>query len=115
MGFRWRDRFGDYHKPAKMDTHHIFFTWLMIWNHSAPEGLRVKMGNRYGGFPPFYTPKYMLSAFANLYWEMKRRQDTTMEQRLVIARIEANFAPVLKRLSKEAADEAMQRALEESL
>jgi len=107
--------FGELHDPKKMSTHHVFFTWLMIWNHSAPKELRIKKGNRYGGFPAFYTPTYMLDAFANLYWELKRRQDTTMEQRLVVARIEGNFAPFIKELQETAANEAMLRAVEESL
>jgi len=89
IGFRWKDREDRYHNPEEMDTKHVFYTWLMIWNHEAPDdSMRIWFTHRYQ-FSSFYTPKYMLKAFGVMYFQLKNRTDVGPKMKWVIARIEA--------------------------
>lgn len=75
---------------SQMKTKHLFYTWLMIWNHSAPKELRIWDTHRYT-FGSFYTPKYMLNAFRSLYIELKNRDDIGYKMLGVIESIENNY------------------------
>lgn len=92
-GFRWRDRGGEFHDPLQMDTKHLFYTWLMIWNHSAPPHMRIWANHAYV-FSDFYTPAYMLRAFRATYYELKTRKDLGYKMAQVVKRIEGFFSPV---------------------
>lgn len=70
--FEWRDRMGDMHKPKNMSSKHIFYTWLMIWNHSAPSSFRIPWGYRYTFDQSLYPNDYMERAFHVLYNHMKK-------------------------------------------
>jgi hypothetical protein len=73
-GFMWRDRQGTFHKPENMTTQHVFFTLRMIWNHSAPLGMRIKPYKQYN-FGSFYTKDYMITAVYALAEELSTRTD----------------------------------------
>jgi len=72
--FQWLDREGVYHYPKDMETKHIFFTLRMIWNHSAPEYMRIEPYKRYS-FGSFYTPTYIKTTVVNLCEELSKRTD----------------------------------------
>jgi len=75
-GFVWIGKGGVPYLPVEMETSHLFFTVRMIWNHSAPENMKIKPYKRYL-FGPTYTNEYMLSAIASLLRELCRRDDMT--------------------------------------
>jgi len=77
--FRWRDRAGEMHAPERMETRHVFFTLRMIWNHSAPEHLKLRPFRRYSGFPARYSPDYVRRAIRALIAEASRRDDLRPE------------------------------------
>lgn len=72
--FKWRTKLGDEIPLQDMETSHVFNTFLMIWNHAAPIEARSQRFNHYQ-FGPYYTKKYILQAFVNLYAELKKRTD----------------------------------------
>ena len=72
--FRWRDRHGNWFNPREMETRHVFYTLRMIWNHSAPEHLKLKPYNRYRFGKP-YTTEYMRLAVRALLAELRTRMD----------------------------------------
>lgn len=90
VDFRWRDRTGGMLKPTNMSTKHVFYTWLMIWNHAVKPGYRIWDNHRYT-FGSFYQPSYMLRAFAALYFEIKTRSDLGHKSRQVVKQIEGYF------------------------
>lgn len=73
--FLWRQSGGEWISVKVMETRHIYWTLVMIWNHSAPEVARLPIGNRYTHFAPEYTPQYMLKAFHELMREFYYRND----------------------------------------
>ena len=77
--FLWRDRHGEHHLPAHMETRHLFYTLRMIWNHTMPASARLP-GNLYG-FGPTYTREYMLGAIVAIVPELATRTNMTPEWR----------------------------------
>jgi hypothetical protein len=77
--FKWQDRTGGMHAPERMETRHVFFTLRMIWNHSAPERLKLKPFRRYTSFGAHYSPDYMHRAVRALIAEASRRDDLRPE------------------------------------
>lgn len=73
--FRWRDRFGNMIPVSELDTKHLFFTIRMIWNHSAPERMRIEPYRQYT-FGAHYTPEYMGQAVRAIAIELSHRTDT---------------------------------------
>lgn len=82
--FKWKDRFEDFHYPCEMNTNHIFYTVLMIWNHSQPEELKIKPYEKYS-FPDFYSNEYMILAFKNLFVELLNRNDLTKWMKFIVS------------------------------
>lgn len=58
-----------------MDTRHLFFTLRMIWNHSAPEPLKLHPFKRYKFNRRTYTDEYMLTAVRVMLHELRKRRD----------------------------------------
>lgn len=61
MGFKWRDREGNKHRPDVMRSTHLANVVIMIWNHSMPEEACTHNYARYS-FNNYYTPEYMRQA-----------------------------------------------------
>lgn len=78
--------------PSDMETRHVFYTWLLIWNHSCPEELVRPEGKRYDWFDPWYTPARMLTAFGVMMEELKRRRDLRSEWRHVVEEVIRSYA-----------------------
>ena len=76
-GFQWLDQYGQRHYPKNMETRHLFYTLRMIWNHSAPEELKLKPYIKHT-FSTFYTPEYMRNAIKALMAELSKRDDTEL-------------------------------------
>ncbi len=91
-GFHWRTRGGDFVRPANMETRHVFFTWLMIWNHACPEQLRRPEGRHYDEFDPHYTPAYMAQAFRVMFNELQARQDLRATWKTVVDEVLSSYA-----------------------
>ena len=72
--FRWRDRHANWYNPREMETRHVFYTLKMIWNHSAPDHLKLKPYNHYRFGKP-YTTEYMRLAVRALMAELRTRTD----------------------------------------
>lgn len=102
-GFRWKTKDDEFLDPRQMTSKHLFYAWLMIYNHSAPEEHQIWFTQRYV-FTAFYTPKYMFKAFEQLYYELKTRKDLGPKMLAVIAEIESIF---LDRLYDEEALEGI--------
>lgn len=81
-GYRWRDRLGNLHKPSEMSDKHVFYTWLMIWNHSVPSRYTIWFSYKYV-FMDFYSNEYMQQSFNILYCEMKKRSYGIATQRTI--------------------------------
>ncbi|HIH2748240.1 TPA: hypothetical protein ACYLN4_004006 [Burkholderia lata] len=81
--FRWRDRHGVKHDPAKMETRHVFNTLKMIWNNMVPEYYRVGFNVRLYSFGPSYTREYMVQAVYQLGHELSKRVLTSEQLRLL--------------------------------
>lgn len=77
--FIWRDRHGEHHLPAHMETRHLFYTLRMIWNNTMPASARLP-GNLYS-FGPTYTREYMLSAIVAIVPELATRKNMASEWR----------------------------------
>ena len=75
--FQWRTRTGEFLDPKQMEARHLFYTLRMIWNHSAPEELKIRPYKRYR-FSVFYTPEYMKKAVHALMNELSTRIDELM-------------------------------------
>lgn len=97
--FTWRDRHGEFHDPKDMHTKHLFHTLRMIWNHSAPEYLKVHPFQKYK-FPEFYTSDYMGAAVSAMYHELSKRDDLNDYQINTLQRM-ADRALELKRYYDE--------------
>ena len=76
--FRWKDQHDVYKTPQEMDTHHLYFTLRMIWNHSVPPNMRMLPYQPYS-FGKFYTFEYMGEAVKHIYRELKTRKDMRPE------------------------------------
>lgn len=79
-----------YVAPRDMKTKHLFYAWLMIWNHTCPPELQYWFTHEYE-FAPFYTPEYMLRAFRAFYIELKRRNDIGPKMAKAIKDIESHY------------------------
>ena len=85
LPFLWRDRHGEHHLPARMETRHLFYTLRMIWNNTMPASARLP-GNLYS-FGPTYTREYMLIAIVAIVPELAIRDDMTPEWRHQLQRM----------------------------
>ncbi len=92
QGFMWRTKGGDMIAPRDMETRHVFYTWLLIWNHSCPKELVRPEGRRYDEFGAWYTPQRMLTAFGVMTEELKRRHDLTLGFRKVVEEVVKAYA-----------------------
>jgi len=75
--FKWRTKGGEQNlAPSEMETHHLFYTLRMIWNHTVPVEHRFSHYNHYR-LGPTYTPEYLLTAIHALLAELSLRRDIT--------------------------------------
>lgn len=72
--FRWRTNGGPELLPQEMDTHHLYYTLRMIWNHTVPAKHHFPCYRRYT-FDPSYTKDYLLQAIPALLEELSKRTD----------------------------------------
>jgi hypothetical protein len=75
--FRWRTSTKDGKRsllPSEMETRHVFYTLLMIWNHTMPIEARTEGYKEYT-FSSFYTPEYMAKAVYAHVEELATRRD----------------------------------------
>lgn len=107
--FRWATADGLYLKPSSMTTKHVFYTWLMIWNHAAPSEYRIWFNPK--RFSSFYTPDYMLTAFVAMYAELKRRMDIGPRMQHVIDFIEGLYKDSPRLVRQIVQGEASERSL----
>lgn len=91
-GFRWRTQFGEMLLPSEMATRHVFYTWLLIWNHACPPALVRKEGRKYDGFGKWYTPARMLTAFGVMMVELQKRNDLSPEFRKIVREVMVSYA-----------------------
>ena len=64
----------DAHRPADMDTRHLFYTLRMIWNHAMPPHMVGRNVRRYV-FGSFYTARYMREAILRVGGCLFSRED----------------------------------------
>ena len=76
--YKWRDKFGNFHRVDDMETRHLFHVVRMIWDHSMPKNWHTRFRNRYR-FPDFYTEDYMALSVRLMLPVVLRRQDLTPE------------------------------------
>lgn len=91
LGWRWKDREGQFHAPQAMVSRHLFHTFRMIWNNHMPEAARVGAVRLYR-FGPFYSPSYMREAVVILGRELMTRTDLDPEWERQLAQMAAWFA-----------------------
>jgi hypothetical protein len=77
--FKWRDKFGNFHKVEDMETRHLFHVVRMVWDHSMPREWQTRFKNRYR-FPEFYSEDYMALAIRLMLPALLHRRDLTPEQ-----------------------------------
>jgi hypothetical protein len=92
--FQWRTQEGKFLPPREMTTRHLFYTGLMIWNHSCPLELEYwkvhKKPLRYR-FGEFYTQEYMLQAARAIFAELSKRADLTSAQARALEELKMLF------------------------
>lgn len=89
--FEWKDRGHNYHKPASMETRHLFMTLVMIWNHTMPtDALILQSGNwthhRYN-LGSFYTTEYLAEAIGALAKELFTRGNLEASWQATLAKM----------------------------
>lgn len=77
--FSWRDRTGVFHKVEDMDSRHLYYTVMMIWNHSVPEIIKFRPFREHV-FSSFYTGRYMLDAVVIMLKELSLRYSADNNQ-----------------------------------
>lgn len=88
--FRWTDREGRRWKLTDMTTKHVFYSWLMLWNHYAPQPYDIGgIGNRYAFIGTVKDPE---KSFRELTYELVTRTDATDVQKAVVQRVIENAA-----------------------
>lgn len=65
----------------QMATSHLYNVLRMIWNHTAPEPMRLTPFKRYN-FSSFYTPEYMAEAVRAMVAELKTRTNINSYERV---------------------------------
>lgn len=88
--WRWRDRHGERHDPATMETRHLFNTLKMIWNNMVPAEYRVGYNVRLYNFGPSYTRQYMVAAVYHTGHQLAKRT-LTAEQLQILRKMQAYF------------------------
>lgn len=86
LPFRWRDQHGKLHSPILMGTRHLYFTVVMIWNHTMPYEARTHNYKEYR-FGPFYSPSYLETAIRWMLPEVLRRHDLERYQILALLKM----------------------------
>lgn len=76
LPFQWRDQKGIFHSIDRMETRHIFFVLRMIWNHSAPNNMKIFPYKQYR-FGDFYSKEYIKKAIKAMLPELASRSDLT--------------------------------------
>ena len=66
----WKTREGKTLKITEMESRHLFFSVRMIWNHRAPDELRIRPYKRYNLLAP---ANYLLPRLAAMLSELRRR------------------------------------------
>lgn len=72
--FKWKDKFNNFYFIDSMQTHHLWFTLRMIWNHTMPENAKIYPYQRYD-FSSFYTEEYFKQAIRFITIELSKRTD----------------------------------------
>lgn len=85
-GFRWKDRENNFYYIHEMITRHLFYTVRMVWNHSAPEHMKLTPYHKYK-FSKFYSQRYMRTAVQCMIGELKKRKDIRAIWRSDISRM----------------------------
>lgn len=88
--FRWRDRTGEFHTVGSMETRHLFHVFRMIWNHTAPDHMKLWPYNEYQ-FNPFYTAAYLEEAVFQVYCELEIRNDMTADWKRQMDKMRSHF------------------------
>jgi len=70
----WRDRSGEFHRPERMETSHLFHVVSMIWNHTMPSEAHTHEFRKYR-FGSFYNERYMQVGARILLRELMNRKD----------------------------------------
>lgn len=73
----WRSANGQCFRPAEMETQHLFNTLRMIWNHVAPDSLRL---HPFRAYSSIYPDEYLLEAVRHLAAELSGRHNLTPRQ-----------------------------------
>lgn len=74
LPFMWRTRHGEYLQTSEMQTRHVFHVVRMLWNHSAPEHLKLYPHHKWS-FGASYTPAYVKEAVRAMFLELSNRND----------------------------------------
>lgn len=77
--FRWRDRKGNFHIPAQMETRHLFMTLVLIWNHTMSDECGIDYSgtwkhHRYN-LGPHYDMDYLCIAICSIANELFTRDN----------------------------------------
>jgi hypothetical protein len=86
--FHWRTHDGQSLPVDQMETRHLVYSLRMIFNHIAPEHLRVPGGKRWSGIDQ-WDLSYLKDAVGAMLVETGRRRDLTPEHRGILAAIKA--------------------------
>lgn len=78
--FIWKTKDGRLLKPADMDTTHIFNTIKMLWNHTAPESMKIQPYIFYADISSWSHDK-IRDAVINFAGEIINRKDLTIKQK----------------------------------
>lgn len=89
-GFKWKDRYGEFWDISDMRTDHLYYVIRMIWNHSAPDHLKLKPYKGYK-FGSYYSVAYMKASVENMLNELSNRPDLTYKMKADLLFMEGAF------------------------
>lgn len=79
-GFKWKDQYGKFWDLADMRTDHLYYVIRMVWNHSAPDHLKLKPYKSYK-FGNYYSVEYIKVAVEHMWKELSTRPNLTYKMK----------------------------------
>ncbi len=73
-GFQWKQAKGKYTLISDMNDKHVFYTWLMLWNHNCKPEHKIWENNKYALDKAMHI-SYQIDAFKQLWLEVIHRTE----------------------------------------
>ena len=89
--FRWKTHNKQELLVQEMSTQHIVYSLRMLWNHLAPDSLRIPGGKRWRGIDRM-PADYLKESVRQFLLEAAQRNDLTVEHTSILQAIQKHLA-----------------------